>query len=69
MRPRTVTSSPVFVSTYDTPVALPSSLLSTSRAIAPAMMVSFLVASAGGISTVDDWKFEWVEQPRPHCAQ
>ena len=55
--------------TYDTPVASPCSSVSTSRAIALVMMRSFPVASAGGISTDGEEKFEWVEQPRPHWPQ
>ena len=38
-------------------------------AMAPVTMVSLPVFIAGGRSTVGDWKFECVEQPRPHCAQ
>ena len=69
IRARTSRSWPVAVSTYETPVASPSSFVSTSRAMAPVTIVSLPVASAGGSSTDGVEKFEWVEQPRPHWPQ
>ena len=47
----------------------PVSSTVTSRAIALATIVSFLVAIAGGIRTDGDEKFAWIAQPRPHCPQ
>ncbi len=50
-------------------MASPSSLVTTSRAIALARMVSLPVFSAGGIITDVLEKFECVAQPRPHWPQ
>jgi len=66
---RTVSSPAVAVLMNDTPVASPSSSVSTSRAMAPVTIFSLPVFSAGGSSTDGLEKFEWVEQPRPHCPQ
>ncbi len=43
--------------------------VNTSRAMAPVMILSFPVASAGGRNTDVDEKFECVAQPRPHWPQ
>ncbi len=59
----------VFLSMYETPVALPSGPIKTSRAIAPVIIVSLPVAIAGGISTWLELKFDAVVHPRPHCPQ
>src|SRR6266568_7333960 len=66
---RTVSSPPVAVSMYETPVASPSVSVSTSRAMAPVTILSLPVFRAGGRSTDGVEKFEWVEQPRPHWPQ
>ena len=50
-------------------MALPFSSVSTSRAIAPVMIVSFPVLVAGGRNTDVDEKFECVMHPRPHWPQ
>src|SRR5262245_41217993 len=63
---RTEYSRPSFVLTYDTPVARPSVLVSTSRAIAPVMILSLPVFSEGGRKTDVDEKLECVAHPRPH---
>src|SRR5690606_18196457 len=68
-RARTAYSRASLVLTYDTPVASPFSSVVISRAIAPVMMVSLPVASAGGRNTDVDEKLECVAQPRPHWPQ
>src|SRR3970282_128887 len=68
-RARTCSSVPVAVWMYDTPVARPCAFTVTSRAMALVMMRRRLVCCAGNSSTFGDEKFEFVMQPRLHCAQ
>src|SRR5688572_20536058 len=68
-RARTAASSPVRVSTYDTPVAKPSRPTITSRTIALVRSVSLPVASAGAMRTSGLEKLDLVVQPRLHCPQ
>src|SRR2546425_3500223 len=63
------TSCRVLRSTYETPVALPSPSVSTSRHIASVRISRFPVLSAGGSSTVGDEKLEPVAHERPHWPQ
>src|SRR6185436_9736079 len=66
---RASTSCRVLRSTYDTPVALPPSSVSTARHIASVRISRFPVFKAGGSSTVGDEKFDPVAHDRPHCPQ
>src|ERR1700676_1929315 len=68
-RALTLFSVRVFLSTYETPSALPSLPTTTSRAMAPVIRVSRPVFIAGGSNTWLELKFEPVMQPRPHCPQ
>src|SRR6185437_4999528 len=65
----TCCTAPVFLSTYETPVAMPRPSVVTSYAMALVTNVNFPVALAGGISTPELEKFEFVLQPRLHCPQ
>jgi hypothetical protein len=69
MRARTWFSRLVFLSIYETPVAVPVSSVVTSRAIACGMIFRRSVSRAGPISTVGDEKFECVAHPRLHWPQ
>src|SRR5688572_5131162 len=55
--------------TKDTPVATPSLLVKTSRAIALGMMSTFPVAIAGFTRTDDEEKSAWTVHPLLHCEQ
>src|SRR5688572_24898600 len=55
--------------TKETPVALPSPLIVTSRAIAFGITSTFPVATAGFTRTDDDEKSACTVQPRLHCLQ
>src|SRR5579859_770937 len=55
--------------TYETPVALPSLSVNTSRAMALAITSTFPVFKAGFTSTDDDEKSPYTVQPRLHCEQ
>src|SRR5687767_14138926 len=68
-RARTCSSRPVAVLMYETPVARPSGLTVTSRAIAFVMIRRRLVRCAGKSRTLGDEKFEFVMQPRLHWPQ
>src|SRR4051812_48438522 len=68
-RARTSRSVMSSVLMYDTPVARPSPLVMTSRAIAFETMVSLPVRSAGGSITDTLEKLACTEHPRPHCPQ
>src|SRR5688572_16509694 len=69
IRALTCRSSPVFLSTYDTPVARPFSSVVTSRAMAFVSRVSLPVLAAGKIRTFGAEKLELVMQPRLHWPQ
>src|SRR4051812_24864775 len=66
IRAFTCLSSPVALSTYDTPVARPFGPTVTSRAIALVISVRLPVARAGASKTSGLEKFAFTEQPRLH---
>ena len=58
-----------FLFTYETPVASPSELVITSRAIAFGITSTFPVATAGFTRHELEEKSAYTLQLRPHCAQ
>ena len=67
--PRTILCSRVRLSTYNTPIALPLPLVSTSRAMAISSTVHRPVFMAGNTCTWLELYAEAVWQPRPHWPQ
>src|SRR5687767_7666487 len=55
--------------TNETPVALPSSLVNTSRTMAFGIMSTLPVAMAGFTRTEDEEKSACTAHPLPHCRQ
>ncbi|MOA21675.1 hypothetical protein D3C78_1421790 [compost metagenome] len=67
--PFTAYSCKSLVSTYETPIAIPSSLVSTSRTMALSITFRFPVFIAGITKQEDEEKSPYTLQARPHCPQ